>query len=124
MKKKNEETISGIPVQIEEYESGMTYIKMRKEKKGPRSPSIDYRKIRNASMRNVVGAISWIKKELGSTPISLCSFQVVCAFVAKYLGTYKKDYLINSRYCMTKKYPQRVYDLAKAVYILSHDFKF
>lgn len=120
-----EEEISGIKVIRTEFsKSGNAYYKIKNEKKGSKPLNFDPRKIRNSSLRHIVQCIRFVRQELNGTKISQCSFQLICALTAKYLGTQKKDCIVNSRYRITKKYSQKVYDLAHSVYFLGMELKF
>lgn len=120
-----DDIISGIGVTSITFKNGNIRYKMKNEKKGSRQVIFDPKHIRNTPMRNVVQCIRYLRQELNGIPISTCSFQLVCALVAKYLGTSKKDYILfHSAYSTTKKYPQRVYDLAHTVFFLAMELRF
>jgi hypothetical protein len=122
------EKVSGIEVERTDSEIGISFYKVRGEKKGSKPLNFDPHKIRNSSMRNVVKAVRFIRHELSGIQVNQCSFQLICALTAKYLGTSKKDYILNitsnRAYCITKRYPQRVYDLAHTIFLLAGELKF
>lgn len=124
--------ILGVQVEIKPTLLGFDLLAVKGEKKAPRPLKIDPKYIRNSQMRNVIQSIRYIKQELkkaGMSPqIRLCSFQLICAFVSKYLGKPKRYYrnLNSSSGVVTSKlmYPQCVYDLAKAIHFLAFEFNF
>jgi hypothetical protein len=138
------EKISGIEVERRDAKSGsgVSSYKLKGEKRGSKPLGFDPQNIRNDAMRNEVQCIRYIRKELKGIKMSYCSFQLICALTAKYLGTYKKDVICSSlmrtkdgtyvkrngmnlkKYKVTRRYPQKVYDLAHAVYFLAMEFKF
>jgi len=123
--------VLGVQVEINSLSLG-DFLKVKGERKAPRPLNIDPQFIKNPQMRNVVQAIRLIREELknsGLNPrISFCSFQLICAFVSKYLGKPKKYYknINSSSGIVTSKlmYPQCVYDLAKTIRFLAFEFMF
>ena len=123
--------VLGVQVEIDAKVMG-NFLKVKGERKAPRPLNMDPKFIRNPQMRNIVQAIRLIREELknsGLSPkISFCSFQLICAFVSKYLGKPKKYYrnINSSSGLVTSKlmYPQCVYDLAKTIHFLAFEFFF
>lgn len=120
-----EDEVSGIKIERHTIlKSGHYYLTMIHEKKASKRPSDNPEKIRNAGTRNLVQCIRWLRVQLHGTGIKQCSYQLLLALVAKYLGTRKKNYIISngSATRTTKMYPQRVYDLTKAIHFIAFEY--
>jgi hypothetical protein len=99
-------------------------VKIKGERKGSTKIDFSTKSIRgNRSLKQLVEAFDYIifkTKEAGLRPECL-SFQLVCAGVSEYLGIPKRTYYANKQCLVKTNYSQRVYNLAKAVYILIHE---
>ena len=106
--------------------SGHYYLTMIHEKKPARRPQVNPKLIRNTSVRNVVQCIRWLRSQ--QIPVKFCSYQLLLALVAQYLGTQKKPNKIMNHddcsYRTVMMYDKKVYDLAKAIHFLAIEFAF
>ena len=104
-------------------------IKIHGERRPPRKINFSPKSIRNKSQRNLVEAFVYITfkaREQHLRPEHM-SFQLICAGVSEYLGSPKRTYHSIDRSISQavdkKMYRQKVYDLAKSVYLLIQEIR-
>jgi hypothetical protein len=118
--------VGNIECECHATDNGNYYLTMPNEKKSSKKPNIaDMNKIRNKSIQRTIRCAQYIKTQLHTTKVSKCSFQLILALVADYLGKTKQySYMVDCSYRTTKlTYSKEVYNIAHAVIILALEFE-